>query len=308
MMNVYVVIATKGRPAVVAELVDWLKGQTVTPRAIIVAAVEPADAAGLETHPQLPAGRLHLLTTSVAGLCRQRNAALDYLLALEQSAPAEKGYFVAFFDDDFRPADDWLERCRDVFVQQSSVAGVTGHVLADGVHGQTLSSVQAQAYIEGRLPPQAHWASGARQAELASMYGCNMAFCDAVLSHCRFDENLPLYGWQEDQDFTSQAARFGRTLYIPDCRGVHLGITSGRVSGLRFGYSQIANPLYLVRKGTMRSGKGLRFVVRHLLANSTRSLRSNARVDYPGRLKGNLLAISDLLRGQCNPRRVLELQ
>jgi GT2 family glycosyltransferase len=244
----------------------------------------------------------------VAGLTRQRNAALDYVFSLEQAGPAASGYFVAFFDDDFRPADNWLEHCRNVFLQQSEVAAVTGHVLADGVHGQPLSSGQAQAYIEGRLRPQAHWASGERQVDFGAMYGCNMAFKGEVVRHCRFDENLPLYGWQEDQDFTFQASRFGRTLYIPDCRGVHLGLASGRVSGVRFGYSQIANPLYLIRKGTMRAGKGMRFVLRHLLANSTRSLGSNARVDYPGRLRGNLLAVGDLLRGRCNPCRVLELQ
>ena len=33
-------------------------------------------------------------------------------------------------------------------------------------------------------------------------------------------------------------------------RGVHLGNKRGRVSGLRFGYSQIANPIYLLQKGT----------------------------------------------------------
>lgn len=306
-MNSYLVIATRGRAKVVAELVDWLQRQTLTPRAVIVAAVEASDVVGLEQHPQLLSGRLRLLTTSRDGLCAQRNAALDHVFSLERAEPSREGYFVTFFDDDFRPADDWLARCHDAFLQQPGMVACTGRVLADGVHGQPLSTLQAQAYIDGGQAPRPHWAGGSRALELASMYGCNMAFRDAVVRNCRFDENLPLYGWQEDQDFTSQARKFGRTLYIPDCRGVHLGITSGRVSGVRFGYSQIANSFYLVRKGTMRTGKGMRFVIRHLLANGTRSLRASHRVDYSGRLRGNLLAIGDLLRGRCNPRRVLEL-
>jgi glycosyltransferase involved in cell wall biosynthesis len=306
-MHSYLVIATRGRAAAVTELVDWLQRQTRQPGVTVVAGVEPADLEGLEHHLSLELGRLRLLTTRRAGLCTQRNAALDWIANMERECPSRDGYFVAFMDDDFRPADDWLARCHDAFVQQPRLAALTGRVLADGVHGQPLTSPLAREFIDGRLAPRPHWAGGSRSMELASMYGCNMAFRDLVVRNCRFDENLPLYGWQEDQDFTTQARKFGRTLYIPECRGVHLGIASGRVSGVRFGYSQIANPYYLMRKGTMRAGKGLRFVVRHLLANSTRSLRVHPRVDYNGRLRGNLMAIGDLLRGRCDPQRVLDL-
>jgi GT2 family glycosyltransferase len=134
-----------------------------------------------------------------------------------------------------------------------------------------------------------------------------MAFRDRVVAACRFDENLPLYGWQEDVDFSFQARGHGTMLFWPSCVGVHLGVRSGRVSGVRFGYSQIANPLYLMRKGTMDLRKGTWFVVRALASNSLRSAARNARADYPGRLRGNSLAIADLLRRRCHPIRVLDL-
>ena len=67
----------------------------------------------------------------------------------------------------------------------------------------------------------------------------------------RFDENLPLYGWAEDVDFCRQLATYGRIVENARTTGVHLGSNSGRTSGVCFGYSQIANPLYLWRKGTL---------------------------------------------------------
>jgi hypothetical protein len=306
-MRAYVIIATKGRPREVTELLGWLDCQTLLPVAIIVVGAEAADIDGLADCPGPGKANRIIVTTDMAGLCLQRNAGFDCIKSLENANPSDSGYFVTFFDDDFRPADDWLKHCAELLDNQPDVVAVTGHVLGDGVHGHPLTSDQARSYIEGRLKPDNHWASGERQVEFQAMYGCNMAFRDRVVMHCRFDEELPLYGWQEDRDFTSQARHYGRTVYTPECKGVHLGISTGRVSGIRFGYSQIANPLYLIGKGTMRRALGAKFVMRHLLANSTRLLHQNSRVDYAGRLKGNLLAISDVVRGRCHPQRVIKL-
>jgi GT2 family glycosyltransferase len=63
-----------------------------------------------------------------------------------------------------------------------------------------------------------------------------------------FDENLPLYGWLEDVDFCRRLAPYGRIVRNARTAGVHLGSNSGRTSGVCYGYSQIANPLYLWRK------------------------------------------------------------
>jgi hypothetical protein len=78
------------------------------------------------------------------------------------------------------------------------------------------------------------------------------------------------------------------------------------VSGVRFGYSQIANPLYLMRKGTMGIPKGWRLLLRAPIANSLKSAIRSRRADYPGRLYGNFVALSDLLWRRCHPLRVLE--
>ncbi|WP_430450503.1 glycosyltransferase family 2 protein [Rhodophyticola sp.] len=142
-----------------------------------------------------------------------------------------------------------------------------------------------------------------------STYGCNMAVRGtAVRAHPeRFDTTLPLYGWLEDLDFSRRMAAFGRIVENPQLRGVHLATKTGRISGLRLGYSQIANPVYLVRKGTYHWARALKLMTGNVLANSAKSLWPEPWIDRRGRLTGNLLAFRDLLRGRCRPGRIHDL-
>jgi hypothetical protein len=49
-------------------------------------------------------------------------------------------------------------------------------------------------------------------------------------------------------------------------------------------------------------------IARNLVANAVRSLRPEPWVDRRGRLRGNVLAVADLVRGRLDPRRVLLLE
>jgi GT2 family glycosyltransferase len=302
-VDAYVVVATKGRPDAVARLLDALARQTHRPRRIVVVGAAPADIAGLASHPLAVAGLAALVVAERPGLTIQRNTGISALGLSDDDDRA----FVTFFDDDFRPAADWLERAAEVFTRADGIAGLTGCVLADGIHGAALSEAEADAYLDGQLAPHWHWASGPNANDELALYGCNMSFSALVVRSCRFDDRLPLYGWQEDRDYTGQARAFGRTIYFPGCRGVHLAIKTGRTSGVRFGYSQISNPIYLMRKGTMQSPIGRRFLARALAANLIRSFLPNPSVDYRGRLIGNLRAFFDLLRDRCHPERITTL-
>jgi hypothetical protein len=123
----------------------------------------------------------------------------------------------------------------------------------------------------------------------------------------RFDERLVLYGWQEDIDFTSQLGRYGRIVSLSSLIGVHLGVKGGRLSGVRHGYSQVINPVYLLRKGTMPVGFAVDLIARNVAANVARCVWPEPYVDRRGRLKGNLLAAYHLLRGRIEPEYVLNL-
>jgi hypothetical protein len=60
-------------------------------------------------------------------------------------------------------------------------------------------------------------------------------------------------------------------------------------------------------KGTMSAPRALRMILRNLVSNVVKALRPEPWVDRRGRLRGNLLALSDLLRGRIAPDRILDL-
>ena len=123
----------------------------------------------------------------------------------------------------------------------------------------------------------------------------------------RFDEALPLYGWQEDIDYTYQLGRRGRLISTGQVTGVHMGAKGGRTSGRKLGYSQVANIVYLRRKGTMQPGLGGLLLRKNIAANLIRSFRPEPLIDRRGRLIGNAMALIDVIRGRVDPRRIEQM-
>jgi GT2 family glycosyltransferase len=182
----------------------------------------------------------------------------------------------------------------------------TGLVIADGIIGPGISLEEARSWLSVFGPITRDWRD---LEEVANGYGCNMAMRIAAVeaAHCRFDERLPLYGWLEDVDFGHQLAQRGRIVKTLAAQGVHLGIKEGRQSGMRLGYSQIANPIYLSRKGTLPWLRALRLISRNIAANLLRLMIPEPYIDRSGRASGNIKAFKDLLSGSLTPERILEL-
>ncbi len=174
-------------------------------------------------------------------------------------------------------------------------------MIADGANGPGIDFETAEALLAEAAP------STEPLLSRRGLYGCNMVFRAAAVSGLRFDENLPLYGWQEDIDFSHWAGRRGRLVRSAALAGVHMGEKAGRSSGKRFGYSQIANPLYLLKKRSMPRDRALRLMRNNLISNLILSVLPEPYVDRRGRLLGNLLALVDLARGRLDPRRILDL-
>jgi hypothetical protein len=231
------------------------------------------------------------------GLCVQRNAILDH---------AGDADVIVFFDDDFYPADDYLERVVALFTTHPEVVIATNRPALDGAtgpgvdHEEALRALAAMPRTTRSAPPTRSTYGG---------YGCNMAIRLAPVRayHVRFDEDLPLYGWLEDIDFSRRLAPYGRIVSCTALRGVHLGTKRGRTSGVQLGYSQIANPVYMLRKRSMDVPYAFRHMGRNVAKNVLRAPLPEPWVDRRGRLKGNALALLDLLSGRLHPRRVLEL-
>ncbi len=139
--------------------------------------------------------------------------------------------------------------------------------------------------------------------------GCNgiLTCRTASLGSLRFDERLPLYGWQEDLDFCAGLRRSGRIVKTNRVWGVHLGTKRGKGSEIRLGYSQIANPAYIVSKGNMSAAFAFRLATCNFIANLVKSIRSENHVDRRGRLVGNLIGMFHLMTGRLAPEHILKL-
>ena len=305
-MKPFVIIATKGRAKETRVLLDYLLAQSLMPHFVVVVGSEQSDIEGLDTHPFIEQKKGQLVI-SKAGLCVQRNAGIEALLTQPELAVTQD-WFVAFFDDDFRPASNWMAEAQQYFVQNTDVVGITGHVLADGINLEFgIPEEDAQRYLTKELSPLHHWSNSEHPVSLYGLYGCNMAYAGKIMQHNRFDENLPMYAWQEDYDFANRALKYGSLHLSPICKGVHLGTSNGRTSGVRFGYSQIANPIYLVRKGSMPWRVAAKLMSKNLASNSFKTVTGVRIKDFPGRLKGNMRAILHLITGKLNPLKALDI-
>lgn len=288
-LRVAVIIATHGRPDTLASLVERLDRQTVKPDSIWISCTGITDAGALTQRPDVN------VIVAPAGLPRQRNA------ALRQIGP-DTG-IVVFFDDDFVPHPRWIEMAELRFRVNPDVVAVTGHVIADGIKGPGLSHEEADTLLASLDGLGADWLH-----ENCSPYGCNMAFRHSAIPDLYFDERLVLYGWLEDRDFGGALAkRGGRLLKLGTACGVHLGIKQGRVSGKRLGYSQIVNPIYLHRKGTMTFRSLAKHIVGNFGSNLVGTFVPEPYIDRFGRLRGNLLGIANVLVGSVRPERAERL-
>ncbi|PZW48340.1 GT2 family glycosyltransferase [Humitalea rosea] len=290
-MRIALGIATRGRPGILAEVLAELAQQTRPPDRILVCHVGPEDVADLPArHPEV------LFLTAPAGLPRQRNAILD---------AAEDCDLVLFLDDDFLAAPAFLAAVEAVALARPDAVVLTGTVLADGAKGPGLSLAEGRAI----LAADSYDGGIADAVPHFNGYGCNMAFRMAPMrAHgIRVDEALPAYAWYEDIDVSRRLGAHGAILRLAGARGVHLGVKIGRTPGLKLGYSQVVNPVYLARKGSFPWSHALPSAGRHCLINLLRSARPEAHVDRWGRFRGNMLGVWELVTGRASPGRILEL-
>lgn len=295
-----VIIASKGRADELGDWIGHMRRQSRKP-AVMIWAVHSdddlPDIAATARDGSIASDDTPLLVVkSKPGSSSQRNAGL--------AAAPDDIDIVAYFDDDYTPSDTCIERIEQFFQDFPDILGATGLLLADGINSPGISAENALALVADHdAKPATATVCKARYG----LYGCNMAYRRAALSGISFDEQLPLYGWQEDIDFSRQVAARGTICWTNAFAGVHRGTKRGRTSGTRFGYSQIANPVYLYLKGTMSARVMMRLMFRNVLANHAKALRPEPWVDRIGRVRGNWHALTDLLAGRLHPSRVVDM-
>lgn len=293
-MQLYVVVASAGRAEVCSELADWSQtlatpdGASVT---WLLSTPTEADAPSL-----LPPG--WILLTGARGAAAQRNRALD-------AVPAEADY-VFFFDDDSLPRQDFFTAVVAGFEAHSAWVGITANLARDGAAEKAeVSLVEASSELAA-----SEYRGDSAFTTVSELYGCAFAVRWASLSLQRFEERFPLYSWLEDLDYARQAMLRGQLVKLNSAVAVHRGVSSGgRTQHLRLGYSQVANPALLVNKHTLPLGIALAKTLRPVVRNVIGSLLGGQTELRRERLRGNWMAVSDLIgsRGKAHPERILEL-
>jgi len=290
-MKLVVIIPTFGRKHQTARLVGHLFRETRLPDEVIISAPDATHVAHIDLAP-FPISYIF----GKAGLSAQRNNAL--------AAALGRFEIITFFDDDFLPAINYLECIDAAFAAHPTWAVVMGRVIADGAQGPGLDWNEGTTILDSHVDDPRHF----EPIDHVGAYGCNMSIRADCIRDLRFDERLALYGWQEDIDFTSQLRKKGRVVGLHAPVGVHLGLKMGRVSGDRFGYSQVINPIYLIRKGSVPALFAIRLLIRNVLANILGSLWPEPYIDRRGRLRGNLLAALHAMLGRIEPEFILSLR
>jgi GT2 family glycosyltransferase len=284
---VVVILASAGRPALLADVISDLSEQTIE-FTLIVSVPDDASLPPAESMSGAVVVRAN-------GLAAQRNAGLDAVPNAE---------FVFFFDDDAVVRSDYLERGVDFFHARPGVIGITGRVLLDGAGREEIPrAIAEKAIAESLATPVTHQFRPSKE-----LYGCNFAFRRPRAGGERFDSRLPLYSWLEDYDFARRLMRHGALAKVDDCVIVHRGAKSGgRIAHERLGYSQMMNPIYFYRGGSFSLWLGLHETVLRFGKNVVRSVAGAERHWRRQRLRGNLIALGDVARGRLTPERILDL-
>ena len=288
--TVAVVLASAGRPELLADALRSCATQQD---------VEFRGAVSVPDEASLPADRSLLegwrVVTGTRGLAAQRNAGLDAV---------EGADVVAFFDDDAVARPDYLAMAIHFLDEHPEFLGLTGRVLLDGkitgeIDRDRTRRAIARSVAAGR--------SG-RWQESRELYGANFVVRTGRVPNMRFDERLPLYSWLEDHDFARRLRRIGRLAQVDDCVIVHRAAASGgRQNHRRLGYSQVMNAVYLARKGSFPTWLAAQQIFRPVAKNVVLSTTGAAASWRRQRLRGNLLAARDVVRGRITPERIAEL-
>jgi len=296
-MKISAIICSINRPAILHDTVVSIARQRRRPAEILI--VTPGEQHVLPETLAMPGVRLVI---GPLGLPSQRNAGLDRVNA--------ECDLVAFFDDDIELSESYLEEMAKLFAENPDIRVASGRLLHDGGRSTIITRPQARQMC---LDHDAHClcSKGAANFRRAnSAYGCNMIVRHAAARNVRFDEGLPLYAWLEDRDYSHRATKGGHPpVEFPRAIAVHLGARSGRIGGVRMGFSEIINPIYLWNKNRTFP---LHYIIvqywlRCVVGNVLGILTRDSEYDRPGLLRGNLIGFRYLISGSWDPKYIAEI-
>ena len=295
-MKTSVIICSVNRAAILHDTVLSITRQTYQPMEILL--VSPDKQHILTQTLEIPGVRF---VPGPLGLPSQRNAGLSQAnLACD---------LIAFFDDDIELCTSYLKEMANLFSKQTNIVIASGRLLHDGGRGAMITREKSRELCDLYEKNQPHAASTYTGSN--SAYGCNMIVRYSATKDMRFDEGLPLYAWLEDRDYSHRLTQHAHMpVEFSRAVAVHLGSRSGRIGGMRMGFSEIINPLYLWAKNKTFSMSYIivQYWLRCLAGNVLGLLKGDSEYDRLGLLKGNIAGFVHLLKGQCDPSYIMQIK
>ena len=278
-MNTSVIICSLNRPVILHDTIISIARQSHEPAEILI--VSPGQRHVLPETLEIRGVRF---IQSPLGLPSQRNAGLDHI--------SGECNLVAFFDDDIELSEFYLDEMVRLFSKEPEIVVASGRLLHDGGRGTivTRAGAKEQCREHDRNYVRSENLGSHRQTN--SAYGCNMIVRCATARNVRFDESLPLYAWLEDRDYSQRVTKNRHApVEFDGAVAVHLGARSGRIGGVRMGFSEIINPIYLWAKNRTFSLTYLvvQYWIRCLVGNVLGILARDPEYDRVGLLRGNLI-------------------
>ena len=272
-----VVIPSTKRAGTLHKTVLSVLRQNVLPERIILAVTGEED-----TLPETRGLPLCDVFLSPAGWACQLNAAVDRIPSGLR--------MVAIFDDDVELSEDYCSKALAQFAKRDDILLFDGLVLKNG----NVTRNEAKELINASFADELF-------TETSLSHGCNMNIRRSVLDRVRFNSKMVADALYCDLDFARRVKKLGIVGRANACRCVHLSVQLARPPGMRYGFSQIANPIHLYKKGSITLGELVFFFcARSTLANVL-GLLAPKGIDRKGRLRGNLIAFKLAAFGRCTP-------
>ena len=269
-MNCSVIIATKDRYEDIVNLLKSISQQALLPNEVIIVdsseQTEKQEEFIAYTNKIKLKLNLNYIKTDKRGLTVQRNIGINNI--------SPKTEIVFFFDDDLLLEQGYIEAIIEAYKsdKNNEIGGIGGYLTQDGSKYSPLPEK-----IEKK--------------EACTLYGCNMSFKLSAIQDLRFDENLSLYAWMEDWDFSYRVARNYKLYYYSGALAIHLQSTSGRINEKKLGFMLIGNRHYLYKKNNFLSYKDYVYYFMQISKNILLSYRKARRQ----RLTGNMIALLNIV-------------
>ena len=215
-----VVIPTRNRPALLADLIRNIESASLKPRIVII-----VDSSADSLFKEIYSNVLTISTrrTLIQSAAQQRNIGIDMVL---ERAKKLNVNFISFLDDDVRIPINYFDELLRIFNSNSNVVGVSGYARSEDLPIQRRNFIKDFLGITGTPGTLTH--AGVNISpfginschEVEWLIGCASWRIEGIYS-LRFEEDFFGHSLYEDVIFSCRARKNGKLLFTPKLELFH---------------------------------------------------------------------------------------